>query len=406
MTMAAPPPAPVAAGGMLRTLVATTAIQVITSATVLALSALAPEMVRATGLPAHWIGYQVSLIYLAGAVSSALAGAVIGRSGATAVEALVLGCLFVGVGAFLTASPLAIAAGSLLIGLGHGLNNPAASHLLGPVTPPGRRNIVFSIKQTGVPVGGIAVTLTLPWIAATHDWRLGLALMMALHVASATLLMPLHTPADPRADGGGSALARLGRDQALLWRSPALRALAVIGMLFSAIQLGLSAYVVVMLHDAGGLTVAEAGAMAAATHAAGVVGRLGWGWLADRTRSGFMVLAVIGGLCALAAGATVAWTALPALLQAGVLVVFGGTAIGWNGVLLAETAHRAPAAAVGASTGSVLVFVFIGAIVGPAAVGIAYGWIGDYFACMGLLAAFGAAGCAVAGARALAERTV
>ena len=52
-------------------------------------------------------------------------------------------------------------------------------------------------------------------------------------------------------------------------------------------------------------------------------------------------------------------------------VVFGGTAIGWNGVYLAEAARSAPDGKVGAATGGTLFFTFFGVVLGPPL----FGWI-------------------------------
>lgn len=45
--------------------------------------------------------------------------------------------------------------------------------------------------------------------------------------------------------------------------------------------------------------------------------------------------------------------------------VFGASAIGWNGVYLAEVARRAPAGAVGAATAAALFITFGGVLAGP-----------------------------------------
>jgi hypothetical protein len=49
----------------------------------------------------------------------------------------------------------------------------------------------------------------------------------------------------------------------------------------------------------------------------------------------------------------------------GVAGVFGASAIGWNGVYLAEVARRAPAGQVGVATGGTQFFTFLGALSGP-----------------------------------------
>ena len=44
---------------------------------------------------------------------------------------------------------------------------------------------------------------------------------------------------------------------------------------------------------------------------------------------------------------------------------FGATAIGWNGVYLAEVARQAPRGRAGEATGGTLFFTFSGVLVGP-----------------------------------------
>ena len=60
---------------------------------------------------------------------------------------------------------------ALALGLGYGLLTPSASHLLARFAPAERRNLIFSLKQTGVPFGGIGAALITPAIAVTFGWR-------------------------------------------------------------------------------------------------------------------------------------------------------------------------------------------------------------------------------------------
>ena len=43
---------------------------------------------------------------------------------------------------------------ALLIGIAYGPSPVASSHILARLTPPAWMNLVFSAKQTGVPIGG------------------------------------------------------------------------------------------------------------------------------------------------------------------------------------------------------------------------------------------------------------
>lgn len=75
------------------------------------------------------------------------------------------------------------------------------------------------------------------------------------------------------------------------------------------------------------------------------------------------VIALAMGLAALAtAGFTPRW---PTAAIAVVCAAFGATAIGWNGVYLAQVARLAPPGKAGEATGGSLVFTYGGALFGP-----------------------------------------
>jgi MFS family permease len=99
---------------------------------------------------------------------------------------------------------------------------------------------------------------------------------------------------------------------------------------------------------------------------AGVAGRILWGLVADRWLAPRRTLALIGGLaaaCGIAMSlAQPTWPTLAALVVA---AVFGATAVGWNGVQLAEVARLAPRGAAGAVTGATSFVTFSGVVVGP-----------------------------------------
>ena len=57
-------------------------------------------------------------------------------------------------------SGLAFAA--VVLGLGYGAAAPASTHLLVPQTPQPVFNLVMSLRQIGVPLGGVLAALILP----------------------------------------------------------------------------------------------------------------------------------------------------------------------------------------------------------------------------------------------------
>ncbi|WP_181706980.1 MFS transporter [Chthonobacter rhizosphaerae] len=383
---------PVLSSALAGALAIATLIQVVATATVLALTAITPLVAADLGIGPHWIGYQVSLIYFSGAFASAVAGTLVLRHGPVAIEQVVLVTFVLGFLGLAGGSVLTIVLGSLAIGIGYGLNNPASSHILNAVTPKEKRNVVYSVKQAGVPIGAVVASLVFPPLAQTIGWQLAFLGAAAIPaVAAVALMVRGHTiPFDrvPDARFGGNLIA----EQRLVWRRPALRTLAMLGLLYSAVQLSLSAFAVTMLvHDAGWSLLA-AGSVAAAMQVGGAVGRVVWGVVADRVGAGFLILGLLG-LVSGVLGVASAWMAdYSAVVQVGILVVLGMCSIGWNGVLLAETARNAPAGHVGPVTGAVLVYIFIGVMVGPASFAGLYAATGSYaltFAVFGALSLTG-----------------
>ena len=151
-----------------------------------------------------------------------------------------------------------------------------------------------------------------------------------------------------------------------LFRNLAVRALALTGVCYGFAQLALSAFCVTMLVRELGWSLVDAGLVLSAVQVAGAVGRVFWGVLADWRLGGSLTLGVIGAITAASALITsVAGPAWPPAIIVGVLMVFGASAIGWNGVYLAEVARISPPGRVGQATGLSQLFAFGGALMAP-----------------------------------------
>ncbi|MBB4008300.1 MFS transporter [Allorhizobium taibaishanense] len=375
-----------------QTLAVATLIQVVATASVLALTAIAPTVAGDMQIGAHWIGYQISLIYTSGMLSSAVAGSLVQRYGPVRVEHVALSCVALGFAGIATGLVPVMLLASLSIGLGYGLNNPASSEMLSRVTPQNRRNIVFSLKQAGVPLGGLCASFAFPYLTAHFGWHEALLLGALAPLVTMGLLAFIH-PAEPKHTAKPASLGRGFREeQSIIWKSRPLRTLSGLGFAYSAMQLSASAFAVVALvHDAGWSLLA-AGAVAAGMQCAGAFGRVFWGVVADRLGGGLLTLSLLG-LLGGSGFAGLYWlNDLPTILQAGLFVLIGSVTIGWNGVLLAEVAHHAPEARVGAITGGALVYTFIGVIVGPSSFAALYALTGHYGASFLVFSVFGFAG--------------
>ncbi|SFR12260.1 MFS transporter [Poseidonocella sedimentorum] len=361
--------------GLYGALSLTTLSQIAATSSVLALTTIPTIVADALGIAPYLIGYQVSLIYASGVFFSMLASGMVKRLGAGRVGQLAIVAAGVGFLLMATGTLAGIAAGSVLIGVGYALNNPSSSHILTKLAPRARRNLIFSIKQAGVPLGGMMAALAIPPLAQRFGWQVTLMLFALFPLALAAMYQWVGAAWNRERVRGVPVTRGIWAGQRAVWRDPNLRALAVIGFLFSGVQLSISTFVVTMLIQQFGWSPLTAASVAAVLQGFGAVGRVFWGFMADWLNSGFLVLAIIGGLTGLCAVSFAVFGWLPAL-GLGVVVISGLAGSGWNGVLLAETASASPGA--GTLTGEVLTYTFVGVMVGPAAFATVYALLGSF----------------------------
>lgn len=357
------------------TLVITLTIQSLVAAALMAVPVLAPVIGPVYGVGAEMLGAYVALVYCGAMTGSLMAGTWVARLGA--IRASQLGMLLCAAGLLLSLIgwlPLVVV-GAVLIGLGYGPITPASSHLLVKTTPPKRMSLVFSIKQTGVPLGGVLAGVIAPWLESAVSWRgalLGFALanLACIGVAQA-LRRELDADRQPGYRAVGGVLGTLRAPLGLILSQRTLLLLAMASLTFSAVQLSAGSYAVTYLHESLGYTLVVAGLMMSIMQVAGVAGRIVWGWVSDQLGSAVATLVILAAGMALSA-----WTL--ALLPEGssrwvlgvVLFALGAVAIGWNGVYLAEVARQAPAGQASLATAGTLTFTFLGVVLGPPLFGL------------------------------------
>ncbi len=350
-------------------LVSLTLVQVVSTMVFNQASVLAPAAARDLGVMAADIAYYVSLVYLAAMVSTLGGGAFNRRFGP--IRFIQTGLCIAAFGSLLFAvGGVALAVVSaLVVGLGSGPLTIASSHILARVSPPRLANVTFSLKQSGVPVGFAICGAVLPTLALDLGWRWAAASIGLLSIATAIAVQPLRALYDDERDTAGSrlpTLAEILEPLKLAWRDPILRPMCFIGMLFSATQAIVVNFTVVYAVDGLNMPYVLAGALLAAATVAGAFGRIFWGALADLLRRPTAVLAGVGGIVSLAAIAMAmsqpSWSTTSLYL---VCAVLGSTAVGWNGVFIAESASRAPAGRAAEFTGATQLFVFCGALLSP-----------------------------------------
>lgn len=372
-------------------LVATSVAQGMATFTLFGLPVLVPFVARDLDLPLRIVGWQVGLVYVFAALASIWAGKVVrvaGPARATQV-ALLMGAL--ACGALSTAMIPVMAFGSVLLGTAYGLTNPAAAVVLGRLAPPSRRNLVFAVKQMGVPVFAAGAGVILPRLAIHIGWQatmLAVAAVLTLFALPFSLLRP-HWDTQPPSTAPAAQRSAI----ALLRENRPMLLLAILGALYGLVQVAVAAHTVAMLVEQFAWGTVAAGAAFAAMQVVGAGARLAWATLADRTRAGMGVLAVIGIVAAVALAFLPLALAWPQAATVVLLCLLGSGATGWNGVMIAESVRIAPPGAAGAASGAVLAVTFLGAVLGPSGFAMLVAAIGSYataFAIVGLLSAAGA----------------
>ena len=377
-----------AAANALTALLVTLAIQAFTSLAATATAVLAPEMGPALGLSPKLIGIFVGVIYLGAMLTSLASGGFIERYGPIRVSqvcAVLCAC-----GLVLTTGPFwALLIAPALIGIGYGPITPASSQLLARTASPRTMALTFSIKQTGVPLGAALAGALLPLITAAYGWRAAIWAVAGSGVLIALLAQPTRATLDVGlVREHRVSLERLFAPLKLVVRNPKLLELTTTGFVYAATQACLLSFLVIYLNQELDRTLVNAGLALTIATVGGVVGRISWGMVADRwiaPRRMLGLIGVVAGACALATssfGPT--WSILAESL---VCALFGVTAIGWNGVQLAEVARHSPRGKAGAITGASGFITFAGVVIGPPVFALLATLTGSYatgFGAMGL----------------------
>jgi MFS family permease len=372
-------------------LLVTLAVQIQASLIVFTPPILAPDAQQDIGVSAAAVGLVTALIYLASVPSALVSGLLVSRIGAIRVSQLCV--LFASTGIILisTGDPLIIVIGALVVGIGYGAVTPSSSTVLADQAPKNVRSLIFSIKQSGVPIGGAIAGTLVPFLMYRFGWREA-AIITGLIGFFVIVLAQLIQKKIDRPTLRSPELAQslsLIKPIKFVFADRKLRELAVSSFAFSGMQMSLGSYLVVMLTEQAQLTVAVAGYALSVAMIAGVIGRLFWGGLADYGISPRGVLGFLGFLMGLSASAICFVNSEFSITLVYVLAFFfGASAVGWNGVYIAEVARIAPTGQTGMATGGSLAMTYSGVVLLPTSFWLIYLITNSYiwgFLALGLL---------------------
>lgn len=350
------------------------------------------------GISEAQVGLAISAFFTTAALGSMVLGRTAERIGASRA---MRGGLAISVFTLLGVAVAARSAWSLLAvllvgGVANALTQPSANLLLAERVRAERLGVGMALKQAGMPAATLLGGLAVPSLALTVGWRWAYVAGSALALA-AFALVPGGRASGPGAVATGGrtparhGTTRPGRRGGRAGAVPGRRALPEAGdgrragsvrpdqplwllvLLSSAACLGAAAAgalaaFLVSGAEAAGMAEGPAGLLLTAGSAMGITSRLVHGWLADRRRLDPLrrvtVLLAVGasGFALMALHAPAAY-----LLATPVAFAFGWSWPGLFNLAVVRANPGAPAAA----TGTTQTGVYLGALAGPSAFGLA-----------------------------------
>ncbi|HTF14771.1 MAG TPA: MFS transporter [Burkholderiales bacterium] len=367
----------------------TLAVQSLTAMALAVPSVLAPVAAADFGAAPTAVGQWVGFSYMVAMFAGLASGTLVGRHGPVRVlQVAVLGValgLAVGAGSHVA---LLLLCGAFL-GTAHGLVNPASSAILAAAAPLRMRSMIFSIKQTGVPVGGAVAGMLVPVLLLWTSWQAAVLALALGAAAFLAVLVPFRRAYDPdRRPDQRLHVSGFAAPVAEVWARRPILELALVSSVYSAAQISFVTYLVSYLKIELAYSLVAAGLVFSASQFAGALGRVIWGAVADHVFEPRVVLAALGLVMALCGFAVALFTAgWPPVAVFAVCALYGVTAVGWNGVFLAEVARLAPEGRVAIVTGGTQFFTFAGVLIGPPLFGAIASATGSYGAGFVVIAA-------------------
>lgn len=378
-------------------LLATLAIQATAAMILRAIPTLGPELTGEAGIGANTVGYLGAAGTVASVVLMLAAPPFIRRYGS--IRTLQAGLVVGVVGLLVALVPHwgALLLASVLLGASYAPSSPAGADVLRRTAPAGHQALIFSVKQAGVPVGGVIGGLVLPFVAERAGWQAALLVMVAMTLAVIAAVERPRGAIDAGRDRKSAIdLATVLSSRVFLapFRTlalyPRLVPLTIASFCFATNQGILFTFIVTFAVVVLDMSLTAAGALFAATQVTGIFGRVFLGWLSDRFGSALPVLVVlsIADAATMAAFALVdtSWSATALVVLAGIA---GVTVSSWNGLHLVEVARTVPQEGVAETTAGATMLTFLGYVVGPAIFAIVATTAGGF--------RFGFAVCAVLG---------
>jgi MFS family permease len=340
-------------------------IQVMVSLSVISLSVMMPAVASDLAIDPKLVGIFTAITYALAAATTLVAAGPIVRFGAVRISQAALLAAAVGLAcnalSLVAATVLAVA----ILGIAQGPINPASAHILAQRVPRAYYGSVFSLKQTGTPIGFAVAGLVFPALLAAIGWQGASLVAAAAAVAAALAVETQRKRLDAFPAEAGAVRPGIRQSIRFVMTHAQLKVLGGSAFIFVVAQLSFTFYLVTYLYEHCRLSIAQAGFLLSLSQFIGAGVRLLSGGMSDRLPR--MKLLGWTGI-AMAAGST-ATGLLPAdapfWLIALVVIGYGAVVVSWNGTSQAEFAHLSPPGHAAAIAAVQNALAFMGSVFGP-----------------------------------------
>jgi sugar phosphate permease len=221
--------------------------------------------------------------------------------------------------------------------------NAASGRAIMAWFPSTELGLALGIRQTAIPIGGAVGAAALPTLGSAGGTRLAFVFLGAACLAGAIVAALFIR-------SGSAGVPEVG-DVAQPLRDPFMWLLGTGTGLYLVAQIGITAFVVLFLHEHRNLSKEAAGAVLAAIYVLAVAARIGSGTISDRLGNRLGPLRTIGVTLAIVTAGVAAAIDAPLALLIPLFVVAGVLSMSWNGLAYAAAAEAAGSARTGAALG-------------------------------------------------------
>lgn len=317
------------------------------SLTIMAMNAFgnAPDEVsNSYGIPESFTGIFTAICYLSALTFGLFASAPLERFGAVRCCQVTLLVGALGMTLFTLATPWSFVISAVMVGFAHGPMNPAGSFLIMRQAKPRWRPLLFSLKQTSIPIGGTLAGFLVPTLLIFTNWQTAMMIIAAAMTLTSFITRPFRDRIARRHnDNSAGQKENTWEPIELVFQKGPIRALSLAAFILIGCQACVVSFFVIYLVKEIRLELQWAGFIFGLAHGTSVIARVYLGILADRvikTKTILGLCGVITGICFFLLAAFPAGGSFWLLCFLGIML--GNANLGWVGLYFGEVSKLAP----------------------------------------------------------------